>query len=201
MNEIAMECQKASHTDAKKIASLHAVAFSNFFLTSLGMDFLETFYRCLLQSDEGLGIIIYDNEELIGFAVGTTQTQGFYKDLVLRNGVILVLSCLKEIILNPMRLVKLIIKLRNGVSLDVVDQGGWLLSICVNPDYENRGIGKILLKSFEVSLSQKEVKKIWLTTDKSNNTNVNLFYKKMGYNVSDSLLSNGRLMNLYVKEI
>jgi ribosomal-protein-alanine N-acetyltransferase len=54
---------------------------------------------------------------------------------------------------------------------------GWIASICVHPDYQRRGIGKLLLAACENALPQRLIK---LTVRKSNHTAIAL-YKQFGY--------------------
>jgi GNAT superfamily N-acetyltransferase len=188
--------------DAKNLANLHIRAFPNFFLTTLGERFLKTFYESILNSSEGFGVALFEEDCLLGFAIGTEQTHGFYRDLVSQNGLNLFFSSLFSLVRNPMKIIRIIKNLKGGNNSYQLNEGGWLLSICTNPEHWGKGISAVVLKSFEEEATKRSLKKIWLTTDFGENERANSFYLKMNYNLFMTFVnSNKRHMNLYVKEL
>jgi len=198
---INRETRLLNSNDAKNLANLHIRAFPNFFLTTLGERFLKTFYESILNSSNGFGVAIFEDNCLLGFAIGTEKTHGFYRDLVSQNGINLFFSSLNSLVENPMKIVRIIKNLRGGNNIYQLNEGGWLLSICTNPEYWGKNISTLVLKRFEEEAEKRSLKKIWLTTDFLNNERANSFYLKMNYKLFMTFVnSNKRKMNLYVKE-
>jgi len=60
---------------------------------------------------------------------------------------------------------------------------GYISDIIVNPDFQRRGIGSILVKSAERDLVQRGARKMMLITS-TTNKNAQAFFKKNGYSIS-----------------
>ena len=68
--------------DIRKLSKLHTRAFPDFFLTQLGVGFLDALYKGYL-SDERSGIIVAeDNGRLAGFIAYSNDYPNFYKALI-----------------------------------------------------------------------------------------------------------------------
>jgi len=196
------ETRLLNSADAEHVANLHLKAFPNFFLTTLGEKFLKKFYESLLNSPKSFGIATFEGDSLIGFAVGTEQTQGFYRNLVLHNGLNLFSSCFNTLFFHPVKAIRILKNLISSNGVFEIDEGGWILSICTNPNYWGKGVSDLVLKEFEAEALKRKLKKIWLTTDFADNERANSFYLKMNYKLFASFVnSQKRKMNLYVKEL
>lgn len=195
-----IETKELTRADAKQIARLHILAFPNFFLTTLGEQFLITFYKKTIQDDCGYGVGVFFQKKLISFAIGTNQISGFYKLLIFRYGMQLFISAFPVIILKPKSLLRIFKNLTNNQEEIKPQDGGWLLSICTDPQFHGAGISQKCITSFEDLSIKHNLKQLWLTTDSLNNQRANLFYKKLNYNlVSTFNNANKRKMNLYTK--
>lgn len=200
--KITNEIRELRKEDSKMIAKLHVLAFPNFFLTSLGIRFLNTFYEKTLKSKNGLGVGVFKDDKIIAFAVGSNQIRGFYKSLVSSDGLSLLIAALPALVFKPksvLRIIKNIIGSDKGFQ---PNDGAWLLSICTDPHYQGVGISQQCLLGFEKLCLGKSIEKIWLTTDNQENERANLFYKKMNYQLKNTFSnSNKRKMNLYTKTL
>ena len=77
-----LEIREIKKDDASLVAVLHHMMFKNFFLTSLGTNFLSFFYSTLINSKNCIGIVIFSDRRLIGFAIGNTRNSGVYKKII-----------------------------------------------------------------------------------------------------------------------
>lgn len=173
-----------------RIVYIHKVAFKGFFLTSLGSDFLKTYYSSCLKNKSTIAIgIIDDHGHLLGFSVGTKKSSGYHKDVLLRNFFPLFFSLFNVFISNPIILLRLFLNLRKGSNKN--DRGDYaeLLSIAVLPQSEGSGIGKLMLEHFEKSVKDSGVCKITLTTDYYKNDPVIKFYQKNKYDVLNDFIA------------
>lgn len=171
-------------TEYDSLAKLHLRAFNDFFLSTLGYNFLKTYYQAALKSKESLAVCAVDEKgDLVGFSIGCIHSKGFHKRLLLQNTIKFALQAIRIIFTNLKAIFRLINNLDKNANKD--DDGNYaeLLSIAVSPDSKNLGIGKELIKEFEFEAIKKGCKKIALTTDYSNNDQVISFYKKAGYSV------------------
>lgn len=188
--------------EAKNIATLHQMAFDNFFLTSLGTKFLSEFYGSIIKSRDGVAIGAYDEKnELVGFAIGTRVKNGFYKNILKNNFVSLSFAASTSLIKRPKNIIRLIKSfLTTETANDNYLNYASLLSICVNPDKKGQKIGKHLLLAFESEIIKCSAG-ITLTTDKINNDYVNNFYVSNNYILTDHFNQGDREMNFYIKKI
>lgn len=198
--DIAMQYKKLTANDASDIALVHYQSFPDFFLTSLGSSFLSFFYKGVLANSNGLGIGIYINNELIGFAIGTTKANGFYKSVLSANFLTLAWAALPALIKQPSK-IKRLLKSFSTSGENEYEQASSLLSICILPAYKSKGFGALLIKQFEDKLKELGIRDLILTTDSYENDQTNLFYKKNNYACTKSFLQGKRMMNLYYKNL
>jgi ribosomal protein S18 acetylase RimI-like enzyme len=73
------------------------------------------------------------------------------------------------------------------------------MSIAVHPNYQNKGIGKLLVQEFLGEIRRRGIQRVNLTTDKEKNDAVNVFYQRLGFQLTRSFVTpEGRWMNEYV---
>jgi GNAT superfamily N-acetyltransferase len=187
--------------DFKQIAKIHFNAFPNFFLTSFGKKFLKIFYQGILESEDGYGLGYFANNDLLGFAIGTSNPNGFYKRLAQKNFFSLTIAAIPSFLLNPKKGAQLIQSLRS--QHQSIDEGtGVLLSICTLPTIQNKGMGSQIISAFEELSKQKNLSYLALTTDCENNEAVNAFYQNKAYILKEQFYTmNGRKMNFYTKKL
>ena len=193
-----MKTQVLEHKDAYNIAKLHLKSFSGFFLTSLGYSFLVIFYKSVINNKNSINLGVFENNKLIGFAIGSIKSESFYKILLKENFFQLLFSLLKPVIVNPYNIIKLLKSFKSSNNKINIKDSAVLLSICVNPNSHLKGIGTFLVKEFEQEIF-KYSNTLALTTDSLNNEKVNLFYIRNGYNLHSQFFQSKRLMNFYVK--
>lgn len=188
--------------EIKNIADLHRKAFDTFFLTSLGSNFLGKFYGSIIKSKDGIAIGAYDeNNELVGFAIGSRVKKGFYKTILKNNFISLSFAASSALIKKPKNINRLIKSfLTTETANDDYLNYASLLSICVDPQKKGQKIGKQLLLAFESEII-KCSDGISLTTDQLDNDYVNHFYASNGYILADDFKQGDRQMNFYIKKI
>lgn len=179
-----MKYRKVKIVESKELATIHLESFKDFFLTSLGERFLNTYYKSCLKSDESIAICATDEVgDLIGFSVGCLRSKGFHKRLIMQNLATFALQGLFILFSNP----KAILRLGNnlGKNSDEKDDGNYaeLLSIGVLPKHNGKGIGKELIKRFEEEAIIRGCAEIALTTDFNENNKVLEFYNSTGYKI------------------
>jgi len=171
-------------SDVSKISLIHTKAFKDFFLTSLGRGFLETYYSACLKHQNTIAFCAEDIEgNIVGFATGSSWAKGYHKSIFLNNMLNFIASLAISILLKPQILVRLFKNLEKNENKNDKGEYAELLSIGVNPDYKGGGVGKELLILFHKEVKSRGGKKVALTTDKLNNDVVLAFYKKSGYTI------------------
>ena len=118
---------------------------------------------------------------MLRFSVATARSSGFNKSLIIQNLNSFFFIGLKLLVTKPGSLLRLILNLSK--KNDPRDDGDYaeLYSIAVDPGKQGLGIGKILLAITEKAALDRGCKKMALTTDFYNNSDVVSFYKSLGY--------------------
>lgn len=176
--------RKPKPKEAKIIAQIHSKTFMSFFLTSLGVDFLKLYYKSSINFEEAVIVCAFDKEDnMIGFSMGTLNSNGFHKRLILSNKISFLWRAFLILLTNPKALYRL--KQNLNKKSNPKDTGDYaeLLSIGVLPKYKGLGIGKGLLIEFENRVKENGINKISLTTDFNYNESVINFYKSMKFDV------------------
>ncbi len=191
-------CRVLSRNESGQVAELHFRAFNGFFLTSLGKPFLKIFYKSIIEHPEGIAVGVFNKNKLVAFAIGTKCKSGFYTKILEKRMLAMGWAALPQLVSKPAQILKLFISLKSAVKLDE-GKSASLLSICVSPDEEGNGLGKMVLKAFE-EIAFVTSPTISLTTDFVDNGYVNTFYQNNSYELYGVFLQAERKMNLYLKK-
>jgi len=82
-----MKLRLAKQEDHSQMALVHTQAFQGFFLTSLGKDFLSTYYKTVLRSEKSIAVCAVDEyKNVIGFASGCIESSNFHLNLLIATG-------------------------------------------------------------------------------------------------------------------
>lgn len=165
------------------VVNIHIKAFPDFFLTSLGSSFLKTYYSSVIKHSTGIGVCMTESNRVIGFAVGTSCSNGFHKRILLSNLLQFTYQLFRVFFLKPKSIIRLFSNLEKKTKIDIPPFSAELLSIGVDPSHKGQGVGKILLDAFEKEAREKLSKAVLLTTDYYNNHATIKFYEKCGYSV------------------
>lgn len=174
-------------SDIEQIVRVHIDAFPNFFLTSLGAGFLKTYYRAYLDNTDALLICAKENGAVIGFAATAVFSQGFNKQLIMRNWSSFLVQGVKLMLIRPkalLHLLKNMEKTNNGKDEDVKETADYaeLYSIAVASGVQGKGVGRALMLETESELKRRSIVKLSLTTDSDNNHKTLAFYNSAGFN-------------------
>lgn len=194
-----MIIRKANLKDIPKVVAIHEERFSGFFLSSLGSAFLKVFYTAFLKNPAVL--LVLEQEGIVkGFAAGSRDNRGFFKELLKNNVFQFGLAGIKILFTRPMALKRMAANSLKSEMSDLVFAE--LLSIATLKNSE--GFGKILLGEFEREISSQNIDKlpISLTTDFDENEKVINFYKENGYQIHELFNSyQNRKMYRFIKNI
>lgn len=185
--------------DCSSIVQIHLTAFNGFFLTFLGPRFLYLFYRGLISDPTGIAILYQQDEQILGFVVGTTNPKGFYQRLIKRHAVSFAFASFPALLRDIKIFPRLVRSFRKPNANLPKPNCTMLMSIAVMPDIQKKGVGKELVKAFFIEAKLRGSMFVNLTTDYNNNEHVNKFYSSLGFEIFRQYsTSEGRLMNEYL---
>jgi ribosomal protein S18 acetylase RimI-like enzyme len=175
-----MNYRQTNKSEYKNLATIHIKGFKDFFLTSLGINFLNVYYKACLKSDEVIAICATDGKnQLLGFCIGCIQSKGFHKRLIMQNFLSFFLLGVIFLLTKPCVLIRLANNFDKRANKNDDGHYAEILSIALLPEARKLGIGGGMIKRFEETATVKGCPKIALTTDYDNNDEIVNFYKKM----------------------
>lgn len=175
---------KATLSDISGIVKIHQEAFKDFFLTSLGEDFLKLYYSTFINSKDGVVYCAQKNDTIVGFSATSYMSHGFNSKLIKKNLFKYSIMAVKLMFTQPKSIIRLMKNLnKESKNTTIQDDGHYaeLYSIAVSPDCQGEGIGMFLLSVTESDIREKN-NEISLTTDYYNNNKTLAFYRALGYN-------------------
>lgn len=197
-----MKIREFRKSDTNAVVDIHLRAFEGFFLTFLGPSFLSVLYNATHEDKTGIMIVLEEDGIIVGFVCGTTNANGFYKHLLTRHILKFFLASLDGFFRRPLILPKLLTAFKTPHRPLPKQNCSTLMSLAVDPNYQNRGIGRKLVSSFVDNARKNKCEYVNLTTDTIDNDHVNKFYKNLGFEIINTLkTSQGRLMNEYILKI
>jgi ribosomal protein S18 acetylase RimI-like enzyme len=196
----ADKVRNATVSDVAGIVTIHQTAFSNFFLTQLGAEFLSKYYSLVLTYHSGIILVSEEQDRLKGFACGFVDPAEFYR-LMWRTKLTFAQPVVSVLLRHP----SLITKVLYGVRRIHTPSSEWpprsceLSSIAVAPEASGNGLGKSLIGAFLTRARSMDARCVYLTTDADGNDAANAFYRNAGFQYTRRFRQReGRWMNEYV---
>ena len=198
-----IQLKVATTSDVEQIVTIHIDAFKDFFLSSLGRDFLRFYYSCFIASADGYIVCACDDKNIIGFSALAIKSKGFNAKLIKQNFAAFLILSIKMLITNPKALLRLVKNLtKKSSKIHDTEDYAELYSIGVLKLAQGKGVGKVLLRHSEDYVKSIGGSKISLTTDYYHNDSAISFYKIMKYNVMyDFNTYPNRRMYRFIKEL
>lgn len=192
------ELNKTDKNYVRIISELHKKAFPDFFLTQLGIPFLNTLYTGYLEDDNSGIIVAEDNGVLVGFIAYSNDYPQFYKGLMKHHLIKFAFCSLGAAVKHPSFINRILGAFKKSGSVVKNERYVELASICVDPNIENRGIGSQLIKYLKSIVDFDTFAYINLETDADKNDIVNRFYLRNGFKLARTYITaEGRSMNEY----
>ena len=190
----------ATVKDLASIVAIHQKAFSNFFLTRLGGEFLRRYYALVLNYRVGIVLVSERHAILDGFVCGFVEPPEFYR-LMWRNKRAFVVPALSALVRHPSLATGVLYgvqRIQTSASKAPV-RSCELSSIAVAPEAGGNGLGKALVQAFVKQAWSMDAQCIYLTTDADGNESANALYRQVGFQHTQRFLQRkGRWMNEYI---
>jgi ribosomal protein S18 acetylase RimI-like enzyme len=186
--------------DLPGIVNIHEKAFSRFFLTQMGGEFLRRYYGLVLGYRTGILLVSDGRDSLDGFVCGFVDPAEFYRTMW-NNRRIFIGPALPVLFRHPTLAAKVLQGVQRIQSSAAKGPAGSceLSSIAVAPETGNHGLGRALVQAFVAQAWSMDAQSVYLTTDADGNGQANALYRKTGFQKTRRFLQRkGRWMNEYV---
>lgn len=197
-----IEVRPATARDVNRIVEVHEEAFPQFFLTSLGPAFLARFYAAVVDDTASISLVADDGRSILGFVVGPLRPAGFFRGLLLRQGLRFAVDAMPAVAKRPFYTARHLLRgiTYRGDLPDARPDMALVSSIAVVPAGAGSGAAGALLEAFCLRAADLGSRAVYLTTDRDGNAAANRFYLKHDF-LCDGQIErrDGRAMNRYVR--
>ncbi len=182
--------------DLKAVTRLHSEALKIGFLSTLGEDFLSIIYEGITVSDMGVVFVYEEDEKVVGFIAGSTDTQKLFREIYRRKLPRLAGNLAFKVVRQPGIIRNLMRSSRYpGMAGDSVPAE--LLSIAVYEDARGKGIGSALVAALVKYFKKKGMNTFKVSVDQRLE-GADEFYERMGFELKDTIEIYGKKMNIYI---
>jgi ribosomal protein S18 acetylase RimI-like enzyme len=183
-------------SDAAAVAELHRVGIHTGFLSSLGSAFLKQLYAAIPACPGSFGFVWVDHDrEVGGFIACALSTGRFYRQALLRRGVLMAIP-LARFIFSPSIIRRMWETLRYPSQAGEDLPRGEVLSIVVAEGARGKGVAGALMVAAMEEFARRGVESakvvVW-----SENEVANRFYRKCGFKLVLQRQHHGLDMNIY----
>jgi len=175
--------------DLDAITQVHIAAFKTSALTALGEEAIYRYYHWLLLGPhDAVALAAYQNHTMMGFCFGG-KFRGALSGFVHKNRFFLGIRILTHpwLIKNTIFQERLALGLRvlqkrpaNSLSQPEIHQSFGILAIAIDPQYQQRGVGRLLMQTAETEALQHSYSQMHLTVHPSNEKAIH-FYEGLGW--------------------
>jgi ribosomal protein S18 acetylase RimI-like enzyme len=141
-----LRVRTATGADVRTCAALHAGQISQGFLSVLGPGFLRRLYRRISLSEHSFLLVAARGEAPEGFVAGSTDVAGLYRSFLLHDGIPAALRAAVPLVSGWRRVLDTLGHASSGGA--GVGRGPELLAIAVDPAWQGRGAGRLLVAAF-----------------------------------------------------
>ena len=159
------------------IAQIHDKALNGDFLPSLGIDFLTAFYEGIIGKPGVYGFVDVENGRIVGFIIGTRDSEKFFSQALRGNFVKLTLLLLIQLIKRP-QIIKNVLETFLYTKKEGTSKAE-LVVIAVNNKSQGKGMGKQLVRALEQAFKKEKINRYKLTVHADKNAVG--FYEHLGY--------------------
>jgi ribosomal protein S18 acetylase RimI-like enzyme len=198
----ALGVREMAEGDVLRVAEIHLRGFPGFFLTFLGRRFLRQLYLAIVADPSGIAFVFDGDRGIIGFVAGSSDASGLYSKLLRGRWWTFAAAALPAAIRRPTIVPRLVRALAKPYAEVRPPGTGKLMSLCVDPEAQRRGVGKALVDAFLGEARRRGLRSVVLETDADGNEAVNAFYGRQDFDLVRRFRTpEGREMNEYVREL
>lgn len=191
-----MEIRRLRREDARAAALLHMEGQPGTFLTSLGEVFLTAFYAGFGDSKWGYGFMAWDGDTPVGVNVGTINTKRLFEEFILRRGLLLAWTALRQVVRRPVLLKGILQTFAYPHKMDPRHGEAETLFLGVTERARRHHIGSRLHSATAEESRRRGATVLECTVDVTNER-ANAYHVRRGFRLVGAFDIYGRTMNVY----
>jgi ribosomal protein S18 acetylase RimI-like enzyme len=184
---------------AKDIARLHVEGIRTGFISSLGIDFVGSLYRAIIETESSFGFVAEGNGRLFGFVALSANLDRLYRTVILKHA-----SAFSLLLSGKMfsfgRLRSTVQTLFYPSRTKKMDlPRAELLSIVVAENERRKGVATALVRKSFIECSLRAIEQVKVLVGAGNEP-ANTLYLKCGFQLADRINNHGVASNVYIAE-
>ncbi|HUT29786.1 MAG TPA: GNAT family N-acetyltransferase [Sedimentisphaerales bacterium] len=185
--------------DIPEVAALHVNGISTGFISSLGVDFVESLYEAIGRSTSSFGFVAEENGKVLGFVAFSSNLNKLYKSIILTKGLSFAVR-LAGRMLSVRTIRKALETLFYPVSTRTENlPAAELLSIVIAEEARRKGLAVDLMRKGFAECVKRRISKVKVLVA-ADNRPANKLYLKCGFHLAGQIDSHGIRSNIYVAE-
>lgn len=185
---------------AARVAELHCAALSGDFLPSLGKSFLTVFYQGVLDLGVGFGFVVIEEDQPMGFILGTLDTNVLFRRVMLGRAWSLGWRLLPAIIRRPGLIVNVLETFLYPRKEGKIPEKAELVVVGLDTAYRGWGLGRQLVEALNGTFCVQGVRSYKVTVLASNK-GANSFYQALRFQLALEFELYRKNWNLYTLRI
>ena len=168
--------------DARLVARWHVALIPDGFLSSLGERLLRRLYGRVVRSPGSFLVVAEGESAPVGFVAGSVALGRLYRDFALRDGVPALAGTAPQLVAHLPRALETLRhgRAQTGTEEESSGRCGELLAIAVDPAFQGRGVGRMLVDGFVHQLARRGVDRARVVVGAGNHAAIAL-YEQAGF--------------------
>jgi ribosomal protein S18 acetylase RimI-like enzyme len=197
----AVAIRPARITDAAALSSLMMKAIDWGHLRDLGPRFVTLLHRHMILSRYCSCYVAERDGVVIGYTAWSTDTSSFYREFLLRRGIIAALVLISKVF-QPRSLKVVLRGLTYFPQEHTGDPKAEILSFAVCSEITKSGVGSAIFRAIAQEFKSRGVERIKIGTVATTNKGANVFYRRMGCELIRTVpFYNDTSVNVYIYRI
>lgn len=185
--------------DVAPVVEMHMTLIKDALFPLLGQGFMEELYLGLLSSPQAI-CLVYEEDEVAGFIVGTYSSKGLFGSILRNRGIPLALKSLTFFLRHPSRWSSLLAILKYNRLTEIPGIEAEMPYIALRRTERGKGISKALVQEVLKGFQKKGITHVKVTAHQDNK-GPNKLLQEMGFEMVRQFDFLGKRNNLYRGEI
>lgn len=197
---------KSDFQDFQEVAKLHCENIHHGIIPLFGQRFVSHLYKHLSEAHSSKLWVVKHNGGVVAFLSGSSSSSKTFSDVITNHRLLFKFICnLAFLNFNILKKVPGVLKyiLGSGSNEAIQDSVKMpeLLSISVNPKFQGKSLGRMLINEFEKDLLQTTTQNSYIVSTNIADLNSNNFYLKCGFTPFFTRKHHSLTLQTYIKKL
>lgn len=180
MSDAPVVLREMQPSDVLAVADIQLAFFPEYFLCVLGRPIVRLFFGEAVEQEQIAFVTTVDGR-VVGFIIGFFRLGAFYRALLRRRPVVLMMAIAPTALRHPGRLVRIVRALLNPGRRTVGPRTATFMFMAVSPGLQRKGVGRLLMEAAIDRAVELGASTAFCQTAKFDNDRTIAFVRAMGF--------------------